>query len=564
MDAFFQIVASNALIVTALALGVSVVSRFWKHPIAMHLLWLLVLIKMLTPPLVTIPVPWLFNPAASLEVATSNPRLGGLPISGADNRIASVKDPFRRHLDSANATWDDRPSGRALPASLTRPVPWLGMLALVWIGGTLVLAISQACRIGRFREVLRSAIVPPADVLQLGEEMSQRIGLRKVPRVLLLPVRISPLVWSFGHRLRVLLPAEFFAGLSRDAQRVVLAHELGHVHRKDYLVRLLELITTTLFWWHPVVWWACRELQTLEEQCIDARVLELLPGVERIYADALLATVEYLAEMHTTVALSSSRFFHARSLQWRIKMIMERTAPSRLSWPQRGALLVSGALLLSVSLTALQAEPTTSESAAPKSGPFQASQGQEAGTTAPATKPARAAAATTRIASLDESNQLGDSLADLVRSARLNIELSETDLIRCEAMERQLAAIETAFDAGTVTVDQLLEAQRRMVDARVSYAKTVCKLAAGSVKGEYIFSLASLTAFNEALKSARRVWKKTHGEAVESSEESQARAQYFQVKAQVQERLQDYLKAKSAWEAEKDRPQRGPKTSVPG
>ena len=59
-------------------------------------------------------------------------------------------------------------------------------------------------------------------------------------------------------------------------QATILAHELVHIRRGDYLVRLLELAATTVFWWHPVVWYAswC-SLRELEEQCCDSRVVEL-------------------------------------------------------------------------------------------------------------------------------------------------------------------------------------------------------------------------------------------------------------------------------------------------
>ena len=98
---------------------------------------------------------------------------------------------------------------------------------------------------------------------------------RRVPPVHMLPLRISPLVWCPGLRPQLLLPIELFARLDVSAQTSILAHELAHVRRKDHLVRLLELLINTLFWWHPVAWWASRELQQSEELCCDALVVGL-------------------------------------------------------------------------------------------------------------------------------------------------------------------------------------------------------------------------------------------------------------------------------------------------
>ena len=54
-------------------------------------------------------------------------------------------------------------------------------------------------------------------------------------------------------------------------------------------------MTTGLFWWHPVVWWARRELREAEEQCCDAWVVWALPGAGRTYATALLECLDFLS-----------------------------------------------------------------------------------------------------------------------------------------------------------------------------------------------------------------------------------------------------------------------------
>ena len=56
MQFFLEIVASNALRVVVLAAGVALLGRVWKNPLCLHLLWVLVLLKLVTPPIVTVPV----------------------------------------------------------------------------------------------------------------------------------------------------------------------------------------------------------------------------------------------------------------------------------------------------------------------------------------------------------------------------------------------------------------------------------------------------------------------------------------------------------------------------
>ena len=50
-------IVSNAIVATMLAVGVTLLGRFWKNPAALHVLWLVVLLKLFTPPLVTTKIP---------------------------------------------------------------------------------------------------------------------------------------------------------------------------------------------------------------------------------------------------------------------------------------------------------------------------------------------------------------------------------------------------------------------------------------------------------------------------------------------------------------------------
>jgi hypothetical protein len=58
MHAFWEIVISNCLVVAVLGAGVALLGRYWKNPAGQHLLWVLVLLKLVTPPVVTVRVPW--------------------------------------------------------------------------------------------------------------------------------------------------------------------------------------------------------------------------------------------------------------------------------------------------------------------------------------------------------------------------------------------------------------------------------------------------------------------------------------------------------------------------
>ena len=158
--------------------------------------------------------------------------------------------------------------------------------------------------------------------------------------------------------------------------------------------------------------------------------------------------------------------------------------------------------------------------------------------------------------------EIQKSFAEVVKRARLNLQLSETNLNRTVAAARQAEAVRKAYAADTVTLDQLLETQRRLVESQVSYARTVSELCADPVQRQYLFEQARLVALNRALNDARRVWKDIHqaylsaGSGDEAQQEAQAREQYFLFKTDLRRVLPQFEQAKAAAKAAEQQSER--------
>ena len=67
----------------------------------------------------------------------------------------------------------------------------------------------------------------------------------------------------------VLVPLCALSELSEDQLRAILAHELAHIRRNDYLVNLLQTLAETLLFYHPAVWWVSRCIRQERENCCD-------------------------------------------------------------------------------------------------------------------------------------------------------------------------------------------------------------------------------------------------------------------------------------------------------
>jgi hypothetical protein len=141
--------------------------------------------------------------------------------------------------------------------------------------------------------------------------------------------------------------------------------------------------------------------------------------------------------------------------------------------------------------------------------------------------------------------QIDREFADALKQTRSNLDLSATNYNRWLAAKNQLAAVTAAYENETVTMDQLLEAQRRTVESYVSYAHSVGNLVGDPRRRDLFVAKAELSAVNAGLGQAREVWKKAHALAKsgekESREEAEAREQYFHFKTEAQKPLMRYL-----------------------
>ena len=85
----------------------------------------------------------------------------------------------------------------------------------------------------------------------------------------------------------ILLPLSMLSGFSPHQIELIIAHELGHVRRWDYLANLVQVVIETVLFYHPVVHWISRDVRNARENCCDDLVLNLAKGNPIAYARAL-------------------------------------------------------------------------------------------------------------------------------------------------------------------------------------------------------------------------------------------------------------------------------------
>jgi len=120
----------------------------------------------------------------------------------------------------------------------------------------------------------------------------------------------------------ILLPASALTGLSAEQLEALLAHELAHIRRYDYLVNLLQTTIETLFFYHPAVWWVSTQVRQEREHCCDDLAVAACGDV-LTYARALTA-LEQLRGSEPQLAVAAS----GGSLLVRIQRLLRGRAPA--------------------------------------------------------------------------------------------------------------------------------------------------------------------------------------------------------------------------------------------
>lgn len=374
MGAVFEVALSNAAVAGIGGVVVFIASRFVHRPALIHCLWIVVLVKLITPPLVRLPVipgsqvpadvrlqlaanqseppggelqpatdkptvtsPNIQNPDFGRPYPTKNetafPRAGEIIARGSSTEDLPLVPPEFPGPTTARST----PQETSLPESQVSSADSLAsspayvslgvVLAGVWLCGTIVFLTMSMSRILRFRRLLKFA-EPAEDALQqTARDLSNSMGIKHAPQVLVLPGTVSPMLWAFRRKACVLLPEQLLSELSPEAQATVVAHELAHYRRGDHWVRGLELAVSSLFWWHPMVWVAIRELRVAEEECCDAWVVSQLPEQRGTYARTLLQTIAFLTSRPDSLPASAGVLGKGlyRSVELRVRSVMSQT-----------------------------------------------------------------------------------------------------------------------------------------------------------------------------------------------------------------------------------------------
>ncbi len=236
-------------------------------------------------------------------------------------------------------------------------LPWLVM---GWSMGVLALSCRLLAGWLQVKRWQRAASETLAETWrQKLDELALRLSISKPVRLVQSALVEVPTVVGWLRPV-ILLPASCLSGLTPEQLESILAHELAHIGRHDYLVNLLQSVVETLLFYHPAVWWVSRRIREERENCCDDMAVRIC-GDPVTYARAL-ATLEEMRSAPAQLALAAD----GAPLLERVQRLLGKSGGNATptAWPLAGTIVVIALMAVAIGLRenrAMASEPPVPE-----------------------------------------------------------------------------------------------------------------------------------------------------------------------------------------------------------
>lgn len=323
-----------------------------KSPYLSYGLLLLVLVKTVFPPVWDAPTGFLWEMMPFSQWGKTTEMITVSPFAetpAVESTVPELPTP------TFDVITDERPNvtgGQASPAH-TLQQEFSSALSMthfllmgIWsAGGLVVLSFVYGKQVQLLRFHRDMQLPPNDDLLECMEIVSEELGLRRVPKVLVTRHPTVPFASGYFDQV-VVLPVHLIEQTDRDEVRMVIAHEMTHLRRGDTLVGMLQLAAQGVWWFHPFVYWLNFEVRRLREECCDSEVVLRLKCPPAQYANCLINMLEWHRSLRPAVELVGLSPLEV-TVQ-RMESIMRAPASSRrrVDVARDLTLLLLGALLV--------------------------------------------------------------------------------------------------------------------------------------------------------------------------------------------------------------------------
>jgi beta-lactamase regulating signal transducer with metallopeptidase domain len=240
----------------------------------------------------------------------------------------------------------------AAPAatSAAAPLDWRTLAVAAWLLPSLALLVALIVALARLQLIRGRAdvLVDPGWLAALARAQ-RRLGFKHGTALLTSGELASPVSWGV---VRPIIIVDRAAAAQATRAEAIIAHELAHVARLDWLKLLAGRLAVALFWFNPLVWALARRSHQLCEEAADDSVLRAEIG-SADYADLLLGAARHA---NRPALLAANGVAPSRSsLAQRVAHVLDGSRPRRAA--RAGWRAVSLVAVLGVNAALAAAEP---------------------------------------------------------------------------------------------------------------------------------------------------------------------------------------------------------------
>ena len=249
------------------------------------------------------------QPASSSRIGDAFDRPSGTPQSTSTSLMVRVKEST---------------------AAAERFFPWL---AVLWLVGVAVSALRRVGGWMMLRRLIARATPAAAPVASRVATLARTMGIQRAVQVVVSTDVTGPFT-SGWLRPVIVLPLSMLSGLDPVHVDAIVAHELAHIRRWDYVVAIIQSVALTVLFHHPATWWLDRRLRIEREYCCDD--LAVLASRDRVGYVRALAELESQRLGLPSLALAATD----GSLQHRAARLLGARSPSAaVGWVPVAALI---------------------------------------------------------------------------------------------------------------------------------------------------------------------------------------------------------------------------------
>lgn len=274
-----------------------------------------------------------------------------LPIAGVWSGVGggTVGTPAPAPEASGSAAILSQPAIGQLASVRSTLQDQLAIIVALWAVVAGLLALRMALGMTWISRIARAGSTAGDRVWQMRlNRLADAFGMSREIQLRIAGTLDTPVAAGWWRPV-VLVPAALVARMPAELLEALLAHELAHIKRHDYLVNMIQSSIESLLFYHPVVWWLSRQIRIEREQIADALAATTL-GEPRRLAVALHELAQFQLDTNATSMTQFASPANGGNLMSRIQRLIK---PNQHSMNWRMALPLAGLTAACVSLTAL-------------------------------------------------------------------------------------------------------------------------------------------------------------------------------------------------------------------